>query len=138
MKKNNISLISGNLGADPERIATKSGIMITTFNIAVNTGHFDKDENKYINTRTNWIPITAFDHLGSVAHATLKKGDQITVIGEIKTTSYVDKTEIKRTGFEIIASDIKKSSFLIKENSDVSEFDKFRSDCITKNGVDFV
>ncbi len=117
MKKNNISIISGNLGNDPERLASKNGKMITNFSVAVNNGYFDKEQNNYITTHTNWIPVSAFDNLSELSGSSLKKGDAVSIIGEIKTSSYTDRDGIKRTGFEIIASDIKKLHPLQKDDN---------------------
>ncbi len=118
MRHSNHVQITGNLGGPVELKALPEGKFIAKLSLAENQSIFDPKTNEYKVGWTNWIPITVFGNLAKRVAKSLKKGDRITVMGEIKTRSYEVKGE-KRYGFEVLGDSIEKSSFLAKaEGSD--------------------
>ena len=93
----NICTFSGRLTRDCESRTANSGMLISSFSIAVDGGF---GEHK----RTDFINCKFFKRDGLVPHLT--KGKPVTVSGELQTEKWTDKSGNERTGFSIICRDI--------------------------------
>lgn len=91
----------GNLTRDPESSFTDSGVAVCKFTIAVNR---PKDENGQ--QRADFIPVRAYNKRASLCREYLRKGRKVGVVGKLQTYTYTDKEGIKRSGFEILLSDL--------------------------------
>ena len=81
--------------------------------LATKSGYKDKQKNEWVN-HTEWHRIVAFGRPADHAK-NLKKGDYVEIEGELRSTEFDDevgeyrkKTTIKRHGWEIRASLVKK------------------------------
>lgn len=105
--------LKGFLGKDAESFATKQQKTFTVLSLATKSGYKDKQKNEWVN-HTEWHRIVVFGK--SVDHAkNLKKGDYVEIEGELRSTEFdfesgegKKKTTIKRRGWEIRASLVKK------------------------------
>ncbi len=94
--RNNVRL-SGRLGKDPEVKHFDNGNTVAKFTLAT-TETFVKDNEKQ--ERTEWHKIVMWSGVAKIAEKHLKKGNEITVEGYLKTRSYegqngkVEVTEI--------------------------------------------
>jgi len=98
-------ILVGNLGADPERRSTGSGMTITSLRLATSETWKDKQtgENR---ERTEWHRVKLFGRLGDIAADYLKKGRQVYIEGSIRTDKYTDKEGKDRYSTEIIANEM--------------------------------
>ena len=107
---NKVFLI-GNLTRDPELTETQSGIKICRFSIAVGRNYSGADGER----KTDFFNIIAWRGLGETAARYLKKGNKVAVTGSIELRNYEDSQGVKRTGIDIIASDLE---FLTQKRDD--------------------
>jgi single-strand DNA-binding protein len=105
MNTNNMCIITGYVGNNPESIQTKTG-MITTLSIASNEYKKDENTNEYVKTHTNWLDVKAFGNLSERAISEIKKGDLITVYGSLRTSIFDSRNGIRKKSTEIIATEI--------------------------------
>ncbi len=110
--ENKITL-KGFIGKDAENFATKQQKTFTVLSLATKSGYKDKQKNEWVN-HTEWHRIVVFGK--PVDHAkNLKKGDYVEIEGELRSTEFDSevgegkkKTTVKRRGWEIRASLVKK------------------------------
>ena len=94
-------ILVGNLGKDPEIKKFDSGIKNASFSLATTEKYKNKSGEMVSNTE--WHNIVVWGALSDVAEKYLKKGSQIYLEGKIKTSSWEDKSGIKRYKTEIYA-----------------------------------
>ena len=76
---------------------------IATFSVAVEYGYKANGENII---ETTWFSVSAWDKDGNETAKTLKRGDQVHVIGRIRTYRFNNADGSVRNGFEIMARTI--------------------------------
>lgn len=81
-------LLIGNLGADPEQRVTPAGKAVCSFNVAVNRAYRNSEGENV--KETMWVRVTAWEKLGELCNAYLKKGGKVCVLGELAAEPYVD------------------------------------------------
>lgn len=106
----NKTFFIGNLTKDPEFTETASGTKICRFSIAVNEIFGDR--------KTDFIPCVAWRGLAENVAKHVKKGNKVAVAGKLRTRAYEDTQGLKRSAFEIVASDIE---FLSPRSSEETE-----------------
>lgn len=94
---NNVILI-GRLTATPELKTTGSGNSVTSFNIAVDRRYSGKDGGR----QTDFINCVAWRNTAEFISKYFKKGDPISIQGEIQTRKYQDKDGNNRVAVEVI------------------------------------
>lgn len=97
----NQSGLQGRLTADPELRYTQSGVAITSFTLASDTGR-KKDDKKI----TNFIDCVAWRNQAEFASKYLTKGRLVIVEGELSSRSYEDRDGNRRKATEITVSKI--------------------------------
>ena len=115
--------LKGYLGKNAENITTKQQRTFTVLSLTTKSGYKDKRTNEWVN-HTEWHRIVAFGTPADYAKD-LKKGDYVEVAGELRSTEYdaevgegKKKTTVKRRGWEVRASVVKKLAAPAKENLD--------------------
>ena len=108
--ENNVTL-KGYLGKDAQSFATKQQNAFVVLSLATKSGYKDKQTKEWVN-RTEWHRIVAFGKPADYAKS-LKKGDYVEIEGELRSTEFdaevgESKTTVKRRGWEIRASIVKK------------------------------
>jgi single-strand DNA-binding protein len=98
---NSVTLI-GNLGRDPELKFTPDGIAVANFPLATSEKWTGKDGEK--KESTEWHRIVCFRKTAELVGEYVKKGQQVCIIGKIKTRQWEDKEGVKRWSTEIIAN----------------------------------
>lgn len=94
-------LLIGHLGGDPELKYTPSGDAVVNFTMATNEFWKDRDGNQQ--KKTEWHRIVAFRRLAEICNEYLKKGSYVYIEGRIRTRTYTDNDDIKRTVVEVTA-----------------------------------
>ena len=103
MSDTNIVIVTGNLGQDPT-VGESNGTRYGRFTLANNERYKPKGSDA-TKKHTNWFRVVAFNGLAdSLLH--LSKGDKITVIGRLHTSTRVKDDESKVTDVEIHAREI--------------------------------
>ena len=92
--------LQGRLTADPELRRTPSGVAITSFRLASDTGRKTKDGQKI----TNFIDCVAWRAQAEFVSKYLSKGRLVLVEGELTSRNYEDKDGNHRKATEITVS----------------------------------
>jgi single-strand DNA-binding protein len=107
--------LKGYLGKDAENFATKQQKTFTVLSLANKSGYKDKQTQQWVN-HTEWHRIVAFGKPADYAKP-MKKGDYVQVEGELRSSEFdaevgegKKKTTVKRRGWEIRASIVKKQA----------------------------
>jgi single-strand DNA-binding protein len=110
--ENHITL-KGYLGKSAESFATRQQNTFVVLSLATKSGYKDKQKNEWVN-HTEWHRIVAFGKPADYAK-NLKKGDYVQVEGDLRSSEFdvevgegKKKTPVKRRGWEIRASIVKK------------------------------
>lgn len=98
MSVNSVTLI-GRVGKDIEA-KDVNGAKCATFSLALSEKY--KDRNGELQEHTEWLTIVTWRNIAEVCEKYVRKGDQICVLGKIRTRSYEVNGE-KRYVTEIIA-----------------------------------
>src|SRR4051794_34368477 len=99
MRASNFFSVTGNLGGVVEIKEAQRGMEVARLSLAETVSRPNAQTGAFEQVHTNWIPVTAFGSLAKRAFKSLKKGDRVTVIGTVKTSSY-EKDGENRRGFE--------------------------------------
>ena len=85
----NLVQICGRLTKTPESRTTQGGVVVLSFSVATNRSWKDKDGQKQ--EETEFHNVTAFGRTAEVISQYFLKGDEIYIIGRLKTSSWDDK-----------------------------------------------
>jgi single-strand DNA-binding protein len=107
----NIVILAGNIGQEPESHTTQGGTRITHFTLATSRPRYSdgkvvRDDNGYRVQDTEWHRITCFNGLGKTVEEHCEKGMKVLVRGRIHYTKWTDAGGVDRYGCEIIAETI--------------------------------
>lgn len=83
----------GRLTRDPELRTTQSGKSVTTFTIAV-----DRDYEK---DKADFVTCVAWKNTAEFVHTHFRKGQLISVIGELQSRTWNDSDGNKHTSWEV-------------------------------------
>jgi single-strand DNA-binding protein len=100
----NLAILSGNIGQDPETRHTQGGTSVTSFTLA--TSRNWKDEAGERKQQTEWHRITVFGKNGENVAKYCKKGSKVSVQGRIHYSEYTDRDGNKKYATEIIADEV--------------------------------
>jgi len=76
--------IVGNIGSDPERRQTGSGVTVASFRVACTERRFDEKTGAWVDGSVSWYRVSAFRRLGENALTSLRKGERIIVTGRLR------------------------------------------------------
>ncbi len=107
----NIVILAGNIGQDPETRSTNGGTKITHFTLATSRPRYAdgkpvKDDQGNRVQDTEWHRITCFNGLGTTVQKYCSKGMKLLVRGRIHYSKWTDKDGNDRYGCEIIAETV--------------------------------
>ncbi|AGA34186.1 Single-stranded DNA-binding protein [Thioalkalivibrio nitratireducens DSM 14787] len=98
-------ILLGNLGADPEKRETPSGLTITNLRIATSEQWTDKQTGEK-RENTEWHRVVLFGRLGDIAADYLSKGSQVYIEGRIQTRKWQGQDGQDRYTTEIVANEM--------------------------------
>ena len=101
----NLVILLGNLGQDPELKYTPSGASVCNFSMATNEKWTSKDGQK--NEHTEWHRIVAWGKTAELCEKYLSKGRTVYLKGKLRTRQWEDREGNKRSTTEIIAQEVK-------------------------------
>ena len=107
----NIVILAGNIGQDPEGRTTINNTRIVHFTLATSRpryaeGKVLRDKDGYRVQETEWHRITCFNGLGKTVQEHCSKGMKVLVRGRIHYTKWTDQQGNDRYGCEIIAETV--------------------------------
>lgn len=98
----NKAILVGNLTRDPEQRTTSSGIVVTSFTVAVRRRYKDADGNY----QADFINCVAWRSTAEFVAKYFTKGSRIGVVGTIQTRTYNDQNGNKRYVTEVVADEV--------------------------------
>lgn len=98
-------ILLGNLGADPEKRETPTGMTITNLRLATSEQWTDKQSGEK-RENTEWHRVVLFGRLGEIAAQYLSKGSQVYIEGRIQTRKWQGQDGQDRYTTEIVATDM--------------------------------
>jgi len=93
----NQTVLTGNLGNDPESFFSSEGTHICKFSLAFESGKKDK---------TNWIQVAAFNKLADAVEKYLHKGARVGVVAVLDQNRWEDDQGQTRSNHQLIARNI--------------------------------
>ncbi len=100
MSSENLVILIGRMGKDPEMRQTQSGKSVVNFSMATSYKPKNGDE------QTEWHNVVAWDKLADIIHKYMKKGSQLYIKGKLQTRKWQDKDGNDRYTTEIVANDM--------------------------------
>lgn len=95
---NNVTVLDGRLGQEPELRVTQSGVKVATYTLAV-TRQMAKDKENQI---TDWFNIVSWGDQADLVVNNLHKGTRVILLGKFQTRSYDNKEGKKVTVTEFM------------------------------------
>ncbi len=92
----NQTVLTGNLGADPEVFYSSEGNPVASFNLA-----FKSSKKK-----TGWIKCVAFNKLAEVTEKYLHKGARIGIIGTLDQQKWETDEGVARNSYQLITNSL--------------------------------
>ena len=92
----NQTVLTGNLGADPEVFYSSEGNPVATFNLA-----FRSSKKK-----TGWIKCVSFGRLAETTEKHLHKGARIGIIGTLDQQKWETDEGVTRSSFQLICNSL--------------------------------
>jgi len=97
--------ISGLVATIPRHIVTSEGLSITSFRLASTQRRFDRSQERWVDTDTNWYTITSFRQLALNCSTSIDKGQRVLVTGRLRIREW-DNGERVGTTIDIEADSI--------------------------------
>lgn len=105
MRGENLVILIGNLGADPDLRYTPSGDAVATVSLATDESYRDKNTGQMV-PKTEWHRLTLWRKLAESAGQYLKKGAKVYVRGKLQTDSY-EKDGVKHYATKIVVNEMR-------------------------------
>lgn len=96
----------GRVVADPELRFSAKGNAVLKLRVVTAARKFDKETQKWGDEDVTWWSVTAFKQLAENVAECLTKGDQVVVVGKVRSREYDDNDGNKRTAWEVVADQI--------------------------------
>ena len=98
-------MIIGNLGNDPDVLATAGGMTVAKLSVATSSSRKDQQTGSWIE-ETEWHRVALFGRLAEVAQQYLHKGSKVYIEGRLKTNKWQDNNGNDRYTTEVIANEM--------------------------------
>jgi single-strand DNA-binding protein len=108
----------GRLGQDPAPIGD-NGLRLR---LVTNDRKKNEETGKYEDSATSWWTIKVWGELAKQTRNSIKKGQELTVVGTIYEESWTDKTGTNRTSYEVNARSIGVTTYSISKESAKDRF----------------
>lgn len=91
----------GNLTGDPELRYTPQSTPVAKFSLAVNRQVYNKVTNSYEDGPTTFYRVSAWKTVAEAVSASLRKGMEVVVVGEVNNRTYQTNEGENRTSLEV-------------------------------------
>jgi single-strand DNA-binding protein len=109
--------LDGNLTADPESKELRSNRALTTFRVAANHDWNNKDGSKIV----SYFSVECWEKLAENCARYLKKGDHVTLIGDLRQDRWRDTEGQPRSAVKIVARYVRFDSLRPKKPEEPGE-----------------
>ncbi len=92
----NQTILTGNLGQDPEVFYSSEGNPVASFSLA-----FKSSKKK-----TGWIKVVCFSRLAEVTEKHLHKGARVGVSGRLDQNTWENEEGVMRSSFQLLANSL--------------------------------
>jgi single-strand DNA-binding protein len=96
--------VKGNVGNDIDLKFSKNNKAYATFSLAYTPRTKQGDE--WVDGDTTWFRVVQFDKKAEALADSIKKGDSVVVVGEMKQSTYKDRDGNDKSVLEITATDV--------------------------------
>lgn len=101
----------GRLGQDPVAIGD-SGLRLR---LVTNDRKKNEETGKYEDSSTSWWTIKVWGRLADQTRNTIRKGQELTIVGTIYEENWTDKTGTNRSSYEIRAESVAVTTYSINK-----------------------
>ena len=108
----------GRLGQDPAPIG-ENGLRLR---LVTNDRKKNEETGKYEDSATSWWTIKVWGELSKQTRNSIKKGQELTVVGTIYEENWVDKSGTNRTSYEVNARSIGVTTYSISKEAAKDRF----------------
>ncbi len=105
MINQNLAIITGNVGNDPDLRKTSDGRAVCNFRVATNEYWTDKNGEKH--QRTEWHRVAAFGRVAENCVKYLSKGKLVHIVGKLQTNQWEDTNGVTRYATEVVVKEVK-------------------------------
>lgn len=97
--------VKGKLGNDPEiKFVTQDQLPLATFSIAYTPR--SRKGAEWVDGETMWFKVAMFGKKAEAIADSIKKGDEVLVMGTLKQSTYQGRDGAEKTALEITASEV--------------------------------
>lgn len=101
----------GRLGQDPVQIGD-NGLRLR---LVTNDRVKNEETGKYEDAATSWWTIKVWGRLADQSRNSIKKGQELTIVGKIYEENWTDKTGTNRSSYEVRADSIAVTTYSINK-----------------------
>lgn len=98
--------VVGHVATEPHRRVTRSGVRVVSFRLATTERRFDPKVRGWRDGDTLFWTVTCWRNIADNVTDSLHKGDPVVVFGRIKDGSYEGRDGVRRTVYEIEATNL--------------------------------
>jgi single-strand DNA-binding protein len=107
--------VKGRVGNDPEiKFVTQDQLPLVTFSIAYTPRN--KKGGEWVDGETMWFKVAMFGKKAEAIADSIKKGDEVLVLGSVKQSTFQGRDGVEKTALEITASEVALVPRLQKES----------------------
>lgn len=107
--------VKGRVGNDPEmKFVTQDQLPLVTFSMAYTPR--TRKGSEWVEGETMWFRVAMFGKKAEAIADTIKKGDELLVIGTLKQSTYKGRDGVEKNSLEITANEIGLIPKLIQTN----------------------
>jgi single-strand DNA-binding protein len=97
--------VKGRVGNDPEiKFVTQDQLPLVTFSIAYTPRN--KKGGEWVDGETMWFKVALFGKKAEAIADSIKKGDEVLVLGSVKQSTFQGRDGVEKTALEITASEV--------------------------------
>ena len=97
--------VKGRVGNDPEiKFVTQEQLPLVTFSLAYTPR--SRKGNEWVDGETMWFRVAQFGKKAEAIADSIKKGDEVLVLGTVRQSTYQGKDGSDKTSLEITATEI--------------------------------
>jgi single-strand DNA-binding protein len=97
--------VKGRVGNDPEiKFVTQEQLPLVTFSLAYTPR--SRKGNEWVDGETMWFRVAQFGKRAEAIADSIKKGDEVLVLGTVRESKYQGKDGSDKTSLEITATEI--------------------------------
>lgn len=97
--------VKGRVGSDPEiKFVTQEQLPLATFSLAYTPRN--RKGGEWVDGETMWFKVAIFGKKAEAIADSIKKGDEVLVLGSVKQATFQGRDGSEKTALEITASEV--------------------------------